>query len=91
MMTAIGGIAIAALLFGLFAALRPNDRSGKVGCTGNCGACTNAIKSTVTKVEGVKGTTIGAKTTTFEVTGDFDAEAVVKALNAAGFHVKVKN
>lgn len=41
MMTVIGGIAIAALLFGLFAALRPNDRAGKVGCTGNCGACTN--------------------------------------------------
>ena len=26
----------------------------------------------------------------FTVTGDFDAEALVKALNAAGFHVKVK-
>ena len=41
MMTAIGGIAIAALLFGLFTFLRPSDRSGKVGCTGDCGACTN--------------------------------------------------
>jgi hypothetical protein len=41
MMTAIGGIAIAALLFGIFTVLRPGDRSGKVGCTGNCGACTN--------------------------------------------------
>ena len=41
MMAALGGIAIAALLFGIFAALRPNDRSGRVGCTGNCGACTN--------------------------------------------------
>ena len=41
MITTIAGIAIGALLFGLFAALRPSDRSGKVGCTGNCGACTN--------------------------------------------------
>ena len=41
MMTTIVGIALAALLFGLFTAFRPNDRSGKVGCTGNCGACTN--------------------------------------------------
>lgn len=41
MMTAIGGIAIAALLFGLLTVLRPSDRSGKVGCTGNCGACTH--------------------------------------------------
>jgi attachment p12 family protein len=41
MMGAIAGIAIAALLFGIFTALRPSDRSGKVGCTGNCGACTN--------------------------------------------------
>ena len=41
MMTAIAGIAIAALLFGIFTVLRPGDRSGKVGCAGNCGACTN--------------------------------------------------
>ena len=41
MMAAIAGIAIAALLFGIFTALRPSDRSGKVGCAGNCGACTN--------------------------------------------------
>lgn len=39
MMTVFGGIAIAALLFGIFTALRPGDRAGRVGCTGNCGAC----------------------------------------------------
>jgi periplasmic mercuric ion binding protein len=55
-----------------------------------CGACTSAIKSTLKKVEGVKGDTVKARADTFEVTGDFDAEAVVKALNAAGFHSKVK-
>ena len=55
-----------------------------------CGACTSAIKATVKKVEGVTGDTLKAKTDTFEVTGDFDAEALVKALNAAGFHAKVQ-
>ena len=55
-----------------------------------CGQCNNAIKSTVKKVDGVTGDTAKSKSDTFEVTGDFEAEAVVKALNAAGFHVKVK-
>lgn len=41
MSTTIAAVAIGALLFGIFAALRPSDRSGKVGCTGNCGACNN--------------------------------------------------
>jgi mercuric ion binding protein len=56
-----------------------------------CGACTNAIKAAVKKVEGVSGDTLKNRATTFEVTGDFDAEAVIKALNAAGFHAKVKS
>ena len=55
-----------------------------------CGACTTAIKNTLKKVEGVTGDTVKSKGDTFEVTGDFDAAAVVKALNAAGFHSKVK-
>ena len=55
-----------------------------------CGQCNGAINATLKKVDGVTGNTAKAKTNTFEVTGDFDAAAVVKALNAAGFHVKVK-
>ena len=55
-----------------------------------CGMCNTAIKATLKKVDGVKGDTVKAKEDTFEVTGDFDALDVVKALNAAGFHVKVK-
>jgi copper chaperone CopZ len=55
-----------------------------------CNQCCKAIKATVSKVEGVKGDTAKPKQNTFEVTGDFDAEELVKALNAAGFHVKVK-
>jgi mercuric ion binding protein len=55
-----------------------------------CGQCTKAINGTVGKVAGVTGNTAKAKNDTFDVTGDFDAEELVKALNAAGYHVKVK-
>jgi copper chaperone CopZ len=77
----------------------PNDSgvaAGKVasltltGVHNCCGACCRAIKDTLKKVDGVKADTAKPKSDTFEVTGDFDAADVVKALNAAGFHVKVK-
>ena len=55
-----------------------------------CGACTRTIQAAVKKVPGVSGDTCKAKADTFDVTGEFDAAAVVKALNDAGFHVKVK-
>lgn len=55
-----------------------------------CGMCTTALKNTVKKVDGVKEDNIKAKETEFTVKGDFDAAELVKALNAAGFHVKVK-
>jgi copper chaperone CopZ len=55
-----------------------------------CASCCRTIKETVKKVDGVTGDTAKPKTNTFTVTGDFDAEALVKALNTAGFHVKVK-
>jgi copper chaperone CopZ len=55
-----------------------------------CAQCCKAIKATVKKVDGVKDDTAKPKEDTFEVTGDFDAADLIKALNAAGFHVKVK-
>ena len=55
-----------------------------------CGQCNKAIVAALGKVEGVTGNTAKVKSETFEVTGDFDAVDVIKALNAAGFHVKVK-
>ena len=55
-----------------------------------CGNCNTAIKATLKKVDGVTGDTAKAKDGSFTVTGDFDAAALVKALNDAGFHVKVK-
>jgi copper chaperone CopZ len=55
-----------------------------------CGQCCKAIKAALKKVDGVKDDTAKPKSDTFDVTGDFDAAEVVKALSAAGFHVKVK-
>jgi copper chaperone CopZ len=60
--------------------------SGAHNC---CPQCCRALKATVKKVEGVKEDTAKPKEKTFTVSGDFDAAALVKALNAAGFHVKV--
>jgi periplasmic mercuric ion binding protein len=55
-----------------------------------CGSCNRAIVAALGKVAGVTGNTAKVKSETFEVTGEFDAEELVKALNAAGYHVKVK-
>ncbi len=55
-----------------------------------CGACNKAIVAAVGKVAGTTGNTAKAKNDSFDVTGDFDAAELVKALNAAGYHVKVK-
>jgi copper chaperone CopZ len=81
-------------------AVKMKDDSGasegkvqKVTVTGAhncCGMCCRTIKATVKKVEGVKGDTAKPKGESFDVTGDFDAAALVKALNAAGFHVKIE-
>lgn len=54
-----------------------------------CGACCKAIKETVKKVDGVTSDTATPKGKTFEVKGDFDAQELVKALNAAGLSVRV--
>lgn len=55
-----------------------------------CGACNKAINAALGKVAGVTANTAKPRSDSFDVTGDFDAEELVKALNAAGYHVKVK-
>ena len=55
-----------------------------------CGACGKAIQKAVKSVDGVSGDTVKPKTADFEVSGDFSAVDVVKALNDAGFHVQVR-
>lgn len=60
--------------------------SGAHNC---CGLCAKALKEVVGGVDGVQGDTVAAKSTSFVVEGNFEAAALVKALNDAGFHVKV--
>ena len=55
-----------------------------------CQSCCKAIKNAVKDVKGVTGDTAKPKSATFEVTGDFEAHDVIRALHKAGFHVKVK-
>jgi mercuric ion binding protein len=55
-----------------------------------CNACCKGIKQAVKAVGGVESDTAKPKEDTFEVKGDFDTAELVKALNAAGYHVKVK-
>lgn len=72
-----------------------NAPKGKVqrlvvnGAHNCCGGCANAIRDVVTAVDGVKAATVQPKSSSFVVEGDFDAQALVKALNDNGFHVKV--
>ncbi len=55
-----------------------------------CGACNKAIKTAVKTVPGVTGDTAKPKSDSFEVTGDYEATELIRALHEAGFHVKVK-
>jgi len=55
-----------------------------------CGPCCDAIKGAIATVDGATGDTARPRATIFEVTGDFDAAALVKALNAAGFSARVE-
>ena len=54
-----------------------------------CGLCCEAIKEAIATVDGVTGDTAIPRATTFDVIGNFDAAALVKALNAAGFSAQV--
>jgi len=55
-----------------------------------CKQCGNTIKKAVNGVSGVTGDTVKPNVADFEVSGDFDAAELVKALNTAGFQVRVK-
>lgn len=54
-----------------------------------CPGCTSAVVEALESVDGVEANTLKPRMKAFEVTGDFEAAAVIEALNAAGFHVKV--
>ncbi|MBX9582981.1 MAG: heavy-metal-associated domain-containing protein [Gemmataceae bacterium] len=60
------------------------------GFHNSCGGCVKSFKDAIKDVKGVAGVSAKAKVPSAEVTGEFDAAELVKALNKAGFHVKVK-
>jgi copper chaperone CopZ len=62
------------------------ELSGAHNC---CRGCANAIGEAAGSVPGVSEKTVNPKSNTFVVEGNYDAKALVKALNDAGFHVKV--
>lgn len=71
-------------------------KAGKVksltvtGFHNSCPGCVKSFRAAIKDVKGVTGDDAKPRVTTCEVTGEFDAAELVKALNDAGFHVKVK-
>lgn len=61
-----------------------------IGVHNCCGGCNKAIKAAIAKVDGVEADTAKAKSNSIVIEGDFEGLAVVKALNDAGFHVRMK-
>lgn len=60
------------------------------GFHNSCPGCVKSFRAAIKDVKGVSGDNAKSRVNTAEVTGDFDAAELVKALNKAGFHVKVK-
>jgi mercuric ion binding protein len=60
------------------------------GFHNSCAGCVKSFRTAIKDVPGVTGVTLMAKVSSADVVGEFDAAELVKALNKAGFHVKVK-
>lgn len=61
------------------------------GFHNTCPGCVKSFRVALKKVEGVTSDDCKPSVTTCTVKGNFDAAALVEALNKEGFHVKVKN
>lgn len=61
------------------------------GFHNTCPGCVKSFRVALKKVDGVTGDDCKPGVTTCTVKGNFDAAALVEALNKEGFHVKVKN
>jgi copper chaperone CopZ len=66
------------------------DKIELTGIHNCCGQCNTAITNAVKSVDGVTGTNIKARETTFAVEGKFKTSEVVKSLLDKGFYVQVK-
>jgi len=71
-------------------------KAGKVkalmvtGFHNSCAGCVKSFQAAIKDVPGVTGVAIKPKVSSAVVTGNFESTDLVKALNKAGFHVKVK-
>jgi copper chaperone CopZ len=54
-----------------------------------CEGCAKPIIAAIMKVEGVESQDVKAKSNTATVKGNFDPVALIKAINEAGYHVKI--
>jgi len=54
-----------------------------------CGKCVKGVQKALATVSGVSGNTVKNKAKSFEVTGDFEPQAVLNALAKAGFNGRV--
>jgi copper chaperone CopZ len=61
-----------------------------VGIHNCCGSCNDAIEEAIKGVSGVTGDNAKPHAESITVTGNFDGSELVKALNAAGFHVRAQ-
>lgn len=60
------------------------------GFHNTCPGCVKSFRVALKKVDGVTGDDCKPSVTTCTVKGNFDAAALVEALNKEGFHVRVK-
>ncbi len=60
------------------------------GFHNSCGGGVKSFRDAIKDVKGVAGASAKSKVRSAEVTGEFDAAELVKALNKTGLHVKVK-
>lgn len=70
----------------------PPGRVRRLNVTGIhncCQPCYQAIKDVIDSIKGVTEDTAEPGATAFEVSGNFNAAALIRSLNAAGFHAKV--
>ncbi len=61
------------------------------GFHNSCPGCVKSFKDAIKDVKGVAGVAAKSRVSTAEVTGEFEAVELVRALNKAGFHVRVED
>jgi len=64
------------------------EKLSLVGVHNCCPGCAKAVEAAIAKVEGVESHEFSKNKKGVTISGNFDGQAAVKALNEAGFHVR---